>query len=82
MGALGHRPLLPAGVVIGVLFAVLKGFSPSCSANRAGLIVYRLCRTGRCGLEVLRVRSLCCEAVRRWFAVLEGLSSCRAADCA
>ena len=69
MGAGSHSPLLPAGVVIWILFAVLKGFNPSCSANRAGLIVCRLCRTGRSSLEVLCIGVLRCEAVRHHLAV-------------
>ena len=76
MGTRGHRPLRLTGMVIGILFAILKGFSPCCSANRAGLIVCRLCRTGRGSLEVLCFRSFRCEAVRCRLAVL------LAADCA
>ena len=69
MGAGSHSPLLPAGVVIWILFTVLKGLSPDRSANRAGLIVCRLCRTGRSSLEVLCIGVLRCEAVRHHLAV-------------
>lgn len=80
MGAGSHSPLLPAGVVIWILFAVLKGFNPSCSANRAGLIVHRLCRTGRGSLEVLCIGVLRREAVRQHLTVLKGLSPDRSAN--
>lgn len=80
MGAGSHSPLLPAGVVIWILFTVLKGFNPSCSANRAGLIVHRLCRTGRRSLEELCFRSLRREAVRQHLTVLKGLSPDRSAN--
>ena len=67
------RVVLPvaqrAGVVVGVLAALFKGFRALCAADRAGLAVHGRALAGRGGLQVLLLRFFRGEVVLRHLLV-------------